>query len=82
MTAARERVTLDLFAEKTGCHATMASRLRTGKRKPSLSLLLRIGDAFKLPEADLIKAYRGGAESFGAYLRKYVFRDDEQTPAA
>lgn len=65
------------FARKCGVHFTMASRLRNGHRLPSTSLLIRIHKKYHLPLADLTKAYSGGREAFGAYMRENVF---EATP--
>lgn len=66
-------MTNNAFADAVGCDFTMASRLRNGQRLPGIRLMIRIQAAFDLPYDDLMQAYEGGPESFGAYLRTHVF---------
>ncbi len=60
------------LGEKIGCSHSMASRLRSGKRLPSLSLLNRIAEAFKVDPAPLVRAHKRGAESFGKAFSKVI----------
>jgi len=66
-------MTLDEFAKRAKCHLSTASRLRSGERLPSLSLLARLGREFELPYDELIDAYEQGRPAFAAYLRTNVF---------
>jgi len=66
------------FAEKVGIHFSMVSKLRHGHRAPSLETLISIKNAYELPADELLRAAEGGAESFGAYLRERVFKDELQ----
>lgn len=68
-------VTNDDFAAAVGVHFTTASKLRNGQRKPSLSLLHRIHEAYGISLELLVTTANEGAEAFGALLRKRVFRD-------
>lgn len=61
------------FAAQVGCHHTMASRLRNGKRLPSLSMFSTIVKTFDLNTDDALSAYDQGAAAFGAFLRATVF---------
>lgn len=70
------------FGDKTGCHHSMASRLRAGKRRPSLDLMQRISEEFGIPLQDLIDARNEGSEAVGQLLRARVFQDaDDKQPA-
>lgn len=73
MNDSRVRVTNDVFAERTGCDFTTASRLRNGNRMPSAALLVRIVRAFDLDMARTMEAYEAGPKDFSAYLRENVF---------
>lgn len=61
------------FAAQVGCHHTMASRLRNGKRLPSLSMFATICETFDLDTDDALSAYKQGPDAFGAFLRATVF---------
>lgn len=73
--AVERKMTNEGFATAVGCHFTMASRLRNGRRLPGLALMAKIKEAFNLPYDDLMAAYDEGAEAFGRYLRINVFKD-------
>lgn len=64
------------FGEAVGCDETTASRLRGGTRIPSLSLYIRIHDAFNLDWHNMAQAYKGGGETFSRLLRQQVFKDE------
>ena len=66
-------MTLEQFARRAQCHISTASRLRSGERLPSLTLLARLGREFELPFDELIDAYERGRPAFAAYLRTSVF---------
>ncbi len=53
---ARRGVTLTELAAATGISKSTLSRLETGRRKPSLELLLPIAQAHKLPLDELVGA--------------------------
>lgn len=62
------------FGEITGCSPAMASRIRTGDRRPSAELAFRIRRAFKLDPVELEKAYLDGTVAFSDYLLDNVFK--------
>ena len=66
------------FAERVGCHHSMASRLRAGKRAPSLEMMSRISKHFRTVSLDeLVDAHLEGPEAVGALLRERVFDNEE-----
>lgn len=65
------------FAERVGCNYTMASRLRSGKRNPSATMLVKIVDAFGLDYRQTMLAYAAGPRSFAAFLQRVVFLAEE-----
>lgn len=67
------------LAAATGIHLTMASRLRSGKRKASLNMTVRILESLKLSDREYREAVQamaeGGdaqAEMFDKYVERYV----------
>lgn len=66
------------FATTVGIHYSMASRLRSGHRRPSFDLLVKIADHYQLDLAAAVRAAHGN--EFGAYLDAHVFTND--LPAA
>jgi transcriptional regulator with XRE-family HTH domain len=66
------------FAAAVDIHYSMASRLRSGERRPSLDLLIRIIDAYGLDINEAVHAAH--TNEFGSYLEERVFSDP--TPAA
>jgi transcriptional regulator with XRE-family HTH domain len=66
-------MTLEDFASRVDCHLSTASRLRSGERLPSLTLLARIGREFELPLPELVAQYERGRPAFAEYLRTNVF---------
>lgn len=72
------------FAEAVGCHHSMASRLRAGKRVPSAGLLARIVEAFPLTPEETARMFESlqeedAAQAFGRWLSDTVF---DRAPAA
>ncbi len=74
-------MTNEQFGARAGVSESMASRLRNGQRLPGAGVLSNIIQEFDLDPAAVFKAYSSGAEAFSAYLKEYVFRDCETTPA-
>lgn len=68
------------FASMVGCSESMASRLRTGQRRPSAELRDRIVLRYKLDPLSAIQAY-ASAETFGEFLRIHVFDVKEEACA-
>lgn len=72
-------MTNEEFGLLVGCSESMASRLRSGTRRPGVDLRERIMKAFKFDQdLDTMKAFNeaaSDAELFGAYLREHVFLD-------
>jgi transcriptional regulator with XRE-family HTH domain len=64
------------FAKVIGVHFSMASKLKNGHRSPSLDTLIRIWEEFDLPADELLNSAKGGADSFGRYLRDRVFKEE------
>lgn len=70
------------FANAVGCDHTTASRLRSGQRRPSAKMLLRICSAYNLDEGIALRNLGEGAEQFSTWLRQEVFdKPDEQEAA-
>ena len=65
-------MTNEQFGAKIGVDFSLASRLRNGKRLPTLPQLWRISKAFKLPAKALVEASTKGPEAFGKYLRTHI----------
>lgn len=61
------------FADAVGCNYTMASRLRSGNRRPSADMMARICKAYELDEGEALRAHAQGPEVFSAWLREKVF---------
>lgn len=63
------------LAKALGCHLTAASRLRAGRRRPSLDMAVNVVQTFQLTGA---KAYEGiaamqeGGEAQAAFFDQYV----------
>lgn len=55
----------------------MASRLRDGKRLPSVRLMKRIAAEFDVSIDDLVRVHTQGSEAFGELLRDRVFGDTQ-----
>lgn len=66
-----KQVTNAEWGKAVGCSHSMASRLRRGKRLPSVALLGRIAKEFDIPEGELLRAHGRGPESFARVLKKY-----------
>lgn len=73
-------MTNEEFAQRVGCHHSMASRLRAGKRLPGADLIDRIAQEFNIEFEDLYAARRKGSEAIGRLLREQVF-EVEEAPA-
>ena len=72
------------FAEATGLHHTMASRLRNGERLPSISTVIATQRAFGLScdqLVDWLAEIEKGARHSGSWLREHVF-DRGTTPVS
>lgn len=73
-------MTNEQFGGRVGCSESMASRLRSGKRRPGTELLFAIVTEFDLDREATEKAFLAGKEAFGRYLCANVF--DVKTPVA
>ena len=71
-------VTNHAFANKVGCNYTMASRMRSGKRRPSAEMLSRICTAYGLDEGEALRTWAQGADTFSAWLRDKVFDQPDE----
>lgn len=65
------------FGDSIGVHFTMASRIRSGQRLPSLKVCERISEVYKIPLKTLLDARRLGKAEFSALIRKRVFKEDQ-----
>lgn len=74
-------MTNEEFGLRVGCSESMASRLRSGDRRPGTDLRGRIMVAFGFDkDLDTLKAFNEAAEdakAFGKLLRDKVFLDVE-----
>ena len=67
------------FAYDVDISYSMASRLRSGHRRPSLELLIRITEKYELDLEGAVRAANAG--TFGTYLEKHVFAAEERVAA-
>lgn len=77
-----ETISNQQFAQDVGCHHSMASRLMSGDRLPSLDMLHRISEAYGIERDQLVDHSLEGAEAFGRFLRSKLGRQTEQDLAA
>jgi transcriptional regulator with XRE-family HTH domain len=72
-------MTNEEFGLQVGCSESMASRLRSGARRPGVDLRERIMKTFEFDkDLETLKAFNeaaSDAELFGAFLRERVFLD-------
>lgn len=61
------------FGARVGCSESMASRVRSGKRLPSPSLLRLIITKCELDAEQAMTAWLAGREGFSEYITKEVF---------
>ena len=79
MSTTQRATTSAQFAAAVGIHESMASRLRSGHRRPSLDLLIRISDRYGL---DIKEAARAAhTNQFGSYLSENVFATEDRAAA-
>ena len=62
------------FGETVGCSHSMASRVVTGKRTPSVDLIETISEKYGIPMSALLAARKKGSEAFGELMQKKVVR--------
>jgi len=67
--------TNEQFAQRVGIHHSMASRIRSGDRLPSLRVIKAISDNYGIPMRTLVDARLAGAATFSEILRRRVFKD-------
>lgn len=60
------------FARRVGCDHTTASRLRSGTRMPSPTMLNKICEAYGLDKSVALTKYAEGRKAFSAWLRERV----------
>lgn len=61
------------FGERIGCHHSMASRIRAGKRMPGPNLIQRISEEYGIPLKQLMDARKRGEEAMGSLIRRKIF---------
>ena len=64
------RISNRALGDAIGVSPSMASRLRNGKRLPSLRVLTVLADYLELDLFKLTNAHTQGAEAFGKIIRK------------
>lgn len=57
------------FGERIGVGHSMASRIRSGQRLPSVAVMKRISEEFDLPLETLVLRHEQGPEAFGKLIR-------------
>lgn len=62
------------LGEAIGCHHSMASRIVTGQRLPSIDLIDKISTAFGIPMKPLLDARKKGAAEFGSLMQRKIVR--------
>lgn len=65
-------ITNDQLGERLGVSHAMASRLRNGKRLPSIRVIDAVHREFGIPVDDLHGAYLEGSAAFGELLRDAI----------
>ena len=60
------------LADAIGVSESMASRLRSGKRLPSVITLGALADYLEVSHEELVVAYTGGKERFGELIREVL----------
>lgn len=63
-------VTNDAFASRIGVSHSMASRIRNGRRLPSVRTLDAIHREYGIPLETLHRAHLAGPDAFGALMRE------------
>lgn len=63
------------FGRRIGVTHSMASRIRSGARLPSIDVMDAIGREFGISWDALLNARRRGNQAFSALIRKRVFRE-------
>lgn len=71
-TALQGGYTNQAFGDAIGCSHSMASRIVTGKRMPSIDLIERISETFGIPLKTLLSARHKGVEEFGRVMQRQV----------
>lgn len=66
------------FGDAIGVHFTMASRIRSGQRLPSLRVCEKIAEVYKIPLTTLLAARREGPEVFSVLIRRRVFKEGNE----
>lgn len=61
------------FADAVGCHHSMASRIRGGKRLPGLPLVEKMSEVYGIPLKSLLAERRKGEEAFGDFVTRRIF---------
>jgi transcriptional regulator with XRE-family HTH domain len=71
------------FARRVGCHFTMASRLRNGRRFPSTGMLARMFEEFDIDDENRERLFKiladvspARADNFGLWMRTVIFLDE------
>jgi transcriptional regulator with XRE-family HTH domain len=63
-------ITNKQLGDAIGVSESMASRLRSGKRLPSITTIVALSEYLKVSHAELVVAYTGGKERFGELIRE------------
>lgn len=66
------QLTNDQLGERLGVSHAMASRLRNGRRLPSVKVMDAIHREFGIPVDELHQAYLAGSEVFGRLLTRAI----------
>lgn len=75
-------LTNDQLGERLGVSHAMASRLRNGRRRPSIRVIDAIHREFGVPVEELHAAHVQGAEAFGELLRRILSEAGSPAQAA
>jgi transcriptional regulator with XRE-family HTH domain len=70
-------ITNDAFAARIGVSHSMASRIRNGRRLPSVRTLDAIHRELNIPLDELHRAHLAGPEEFSAVVRRALGTDGE-----
>lgn len=65
--------TNDELAEALGISFTMASRLRNGKRFPSIAVMRKIQQEFGIPLEEQVSIRERGLDAWGEFMRARIY---------
>lgn len=69
----QNHVTNEEFGAEIGVSFTMASKIRSGSRRPSIKVMSQISQKYHLPLIELVEAHAKGGTEVAKYLHEHLF---------